>query len=273
MAFSVSGKGGSAPGYLAYDGSALRTFSAISSRRPFTLLGVLLAILVIVAFVLVALNASTANLSPQQIVVVANRDLKPRVPITAADLGTKSIPTGAWAQYFTSRNDVEGMVPLVAIASGQVISANEVARQGQALGPQSEYLPIPQGYVALTIPTSEQQGVADSIQPGDYISVIATVSSAGKVASKTIFTQLHVIKVGTQTSSSGSPSSLTLVVTQCQAEVITWFLSYAALKYTLESYKDYSPGDQSPDPKCPSVRDAQGVTLKTIQAAYPGLFS
>ena len=203
----------------------------------------MLAILVIVAFVLVALNASTANLSPQQIVVVANRDLQPRVPISASDLATKSIPTGAWAQYFTSRTDVEGMVPLVSIASGQVISANEIARPTQALGPQSEYLPIPQGYVALTIPTSEQQGVADFIQPGDYISVIATVSSAGKVAAKTIFTQLHVIKVGSQTSSSGSSaSSLTLVVTQCQAEVITWFLSYAALKYTLESYKDYSPG-------------------------------
>ncbi len=103
--------------------------------------------------------------------------------------------------------------------------------------------------------------------------MIATVSTAGKVASKTIFTQLHVIRVGTLTSTSGSSaSSLTLVVTQCQAEVITWFLSYAALKYTLESFRDYSPGDQAPDPKCPSVKDAQGVTLKTIQAAYPTLF-
>ncbi|HEY6116063.1 MAG TPA: Flp pilus assembly protein CpaB, partial [Candidatus Dormibacteraeota bacterium] len=213
----------------------MRTFSAITSRRPFTLLGVLLAILVIVAFVLVALNASTANLSPQQIVVVANHDLQPRVPIAAADLSTKRIPTGAWARYFNNSSDVEGMVPLVAISSGQVISANEVAKPSQALGPQSEYLLIPSGYVALTIPTSEQQGVADYIQPGDYISVIATVSTAGKVASKTIFTQLHVIKVGTLTSTTGSSaSSLTLVVTQCQAEVITWFLSYAALKYTLE---------------------------------------
>ena len=83
-----------------------------------------------------------------------------------------------------------------------------------------------------------------------------------------------MLKVGTQSSNSGSAaSSLTLVVTQCQAEVITWFLSYAALKYTLESYHDYLPGDQAPDPKCPSVGDAQGVTLKTIQALYPGLFS
>ena len=79
--------------------------------------------------------------------------------------------------------DVQGTV-LVAIASGQVIIANN--RQAElALGPVSEYLRIPKGYVALTIPTSEQQGVADYIQPGDYISVIATVSSAGRVAEDT----------------------------------------------------------------------------------------
>ena len=108
---------------------------------------------------------------------------------------------------------------------------------------------------------------------GDYISVIATVSTAGKVASKTIFTQLHVIKVGTQTSTSGaSATSLTVVVTQCEAEIITWFLTYAALKYTLESYHDYSPGEQAPDPKCPNVGTAHGVTLKTIQDAYKELF-
>jgi Flp pilus assembly protein CpaB len=253
----------------------LRTLSAITSRRPFTLLGVLLAILVIVAFVLVALNASASNASPQQTVVFATRELQPRVPITADALGTRliSVPGTYPKVYFTNVATVQGMVPLVNIAQGQAITSNEVARPGQAVGPQSEYLPIPQGYVALTIPTSEQQGVADYIQAGDYISVIATVSSAGKVASKTIFTQLHVIKVGTHTSTAGSSAtSLTVVVTQCQAEIITWFLTYAALKYTLESYHDYSPGEQAPDPKCPSVGDAKGVTLKTIQANYPSLF-
>ncbi len=251
----------------------MRTFSAITSRRPFTLLGVLLALLVIVAFVLVALNASNANATSKQTVVVASKDLQPRVPITADSLSMLQIPTGTWADYFTSRAQLVGMVPLVTIGSGRVITANEVARPNQALGDRSEYLAIPSGYVALTIPTSEQIGVADYIQGGDYISVIATVSTAGRVASKTIFTQLHVIKVGTQTSTSGSSAtSLTVVVTQCQAEVITWFLTYAALKYSLESYRDYSPGEQAPDPKCPNVGTAQGVTLKTIQTAYPALF-
>ena len=253
----------------------MRTFSAITSRRPFTLLGFLLALLVIVAFVLVALNASAANGSPQATVVVATKVLQARVPITADALATKpiSVPATYPKVYFSDPVQVQGMVPLVAIQQGQAITANDVAKPNQAIGSQSEFLPIPQGYVALTIPTSEQQGVADYIQPGDYISVIATVTSGQKVATMTIFTQLHVIKVGTQSAAGGATAtSLTVVVTQCQAEVITWFLTYASLKYTLESYKDYAPGSQGPDPKCPSVGDAKGVTLSVIKADFPGLF-
>ena len=227
------------------------------------------------AFVLVALNASAGSGSPQQTVVVATRDLQPRIPIASGDLSTRTlnVPGDYPKVYFKSVNEVAGMVPLVAITTGETVAANEVVKPNQALGAQSEYLAIPKGYVALTIPTSEQQGVADYIQPGDYISVIATVSSNGKVASKTIFTQLHVLKVGTASANGNtSASSLTVVVTECEAEVITWFLTYASLKYALESYQDYAPGSQNPDPKCPSVNDAKGVTLPVIQANYPTLF-
>lgn len=233
----------------------------------------MLALLVIVAFVLVALNASNSGAIGTQTVVAAAADLQPRVPITAQDLTTAaiSVPNTYPKVYFNQVQQLVGMVPLVAISKNQAITSNDVAKPGQALGSQSEYLPIPSGYVALTIPTSEQQGVAFNIQPDDYISVIATVSSAGKVADKTIFTNLHVIKVGTPGASS-APSSLTVVVTECQAEVLTWFLTYAALKYTLESYHDYSPGNQAPDPACPSIAAAKGVTLQVIQAAYPSLF-
>ncbi len=227
----------------------------------------------IVAFVLVALNASNSGAIATQTIVVAAADLQPRVPIKVQDVRTSSvaIPASYPKVYFSSLQQVVGMVPLVPISSAQAITSNDVARPNQALGAQSEYLPIPSGYVALTIPTSEQQGVAFNIQPDDYISVIATVSAAGKVADKTIFTNLHVIKVGTP-GATGAPSSLTVVVTECQAEVLTWFLTYASLKYTLQSYHDYQPANQAPDPACPSISAAKGVTLQVIQAAYPSLF-
>ncbi len=254
----------------------MRSLSGITSRRPFTLLGIVLALLVIVAFVLVALNASNAGSSPSQAVVMAGKDLQPRVPITADALTVRSIPVPATYPkvYFGQVQELVGMVPLVSIPSGQAITANEVAKPNQALGSQSEYLPIPSGYVALTIPTSEQQGVAGYIQQDDYISVIATVATAGKVATKTIFTDLHVIRVGMAASSGSSGvSSLTVLVTECQAEVITWFLTYASLKYALQSFHDYlTGGTQAPDPACPSIGAAKGVTLQIIQSAYPTLF-
>jgi len=259
----------------------LSTFRSLTSRRPFTILGVVLALVVIAAFVLVALNASTGTNVPYQSVVVATKDLQPRQPIASGSIDLKRVPVSP--NYppilFTKISDVQGMIPLVTIVSGQEITSNVVVKPSQALGSQSEYLPIPSGYVALTIPTSEQQGVANFIQPDDYISVIATVSTVSgnvaKVASQTIFTNVHVIKVGANgtNGTAASATSLTVVVTECRAEYITWFLTNAALKYSLESFTDYNrTGSQAPDPGCPNVDAAKGVTLQIVQKAFPTLF-
>jgi len=132
------------------------------------------------------------------------------------------------------------------------------------------------GYVALTIPTSEQQGVADNIQPGDYIAIIASVTSGIKVATLTVFANVHVIRVGTPAAAgagSSSANSLTVVVTECQAEYITWFLNNASLKYALESYQDYLPaGSQTKDPQCPNASSTKGVTQELVQKTFPTLF-
>jgi pilus assembly protein CpaB len=250
----------------------------ITSRRPFTILGIVLALLVIAAFVLVAINASTGNSGPSQNVVVASQDLTPRIPIPAGALEIKSLPSaGLPSTVFTKISDAQGTIPLVTIVKGEPVSANLVAKPGQGLGAQSPFLPIPSGYVGMTIPTSEQQGVGGYVQPGDYISVIATVTTGPKVATKTVFTNVHVIRVGEDTgtgatASTATATSLTIVVTQCQAEYITWFLTYASLKYTLESYQDYGTPNTAKDPNCQSVNDAKGVTLKLVQAAFPSLF-
>jgi Flp pilus assembly protein CpaB len=210
-------------------------------------------------------------------VVVAAKDLSPRVAISDASVQLKTIPVPASYPkiYFTRTQDVLGMVPLVGIQAGQALTANEVARPSQAAGIQSAYLNIPTGYVALTIPTSEQQGVAFYPQENDYITVIATVTVGSKVATKTIFTNVHVLKVGTPSAGvNASPGSLTIVVTQCQAEIMTWFQAFSALKYTLESYHDYAAqaANPTPDAACRDVGSAKGVTLQQIQAAYPSLF-
>ena len=52
-----------------------------------------------------------------------------------------------------------------------------------------------------------------------------------------------------------------------------FFLAYSSLKYTLESFHDYTPSSNvAADPNCANVTAAKGVNLKDVQAAYPQLF-
>jgi len=61
------------------------------------------------------------------------------------------------------------------------------------------------------------------------------------------------------TASGGVTSSMTVVVTQCDAEYLKWLLQNAALTYTLGSYKDYQPQDTKVDPTCANAAAAKGV--------------
>src|SRR5437763_1777143 len=65
----------------------------------------------------------------------------------------------------------------------------------------------------------------------------------------------------TVSSSTGS-SSLTVVMNECDAEYLTWFLSRATLRYTLESFGDYNSGSAN-NPQnasaCP-IDKATGIT-------------
>ncbi len=120
--------------------------------------------------------------------------------------------------------------------------------------------------------------MAGYIQTGDYISIVTFVGGANSQNVRTLFTNVHVIKVGPASAdpaasrNSGVSSSLTIVMTQCQAEYLNWFIANATLKYTLESYKDYKPQDTGVDATCPSVNSATGVTRANIAQRWPGIF-
>jgi Flp pilus assembly protein CpaB len=123
--------------------------------------------------------------------------------------------------------------------------------------------------------------VAGYIQAGDYISVIAIVPSPKGQNVRTIYTNVHVLKVGPAVAdkTAGAPktggisSSLTVIVTACQAEYLNWFLANASLRYILESYKDTKPQDTAPDQSCPSVTTAPGVRQSDVANRWPGIFA
>lgn len=237
-------------------------------------------------------------LPPRTSVVIAAKNIAPRQTLGAADVAvkqmyTEDVPAGA----FSNVAQVKGMIAAAKISAGQPLTPSLIAKPGDdVVLPDMAYLGLPTGYVAMTIPTNEQQGVAGYIRPGDYISVVAVVPIAGGTGSagntRTVLTNVHVLRVGVPGQKTGPSaanqssqsnqgansnvsvlsSSLTVVITQCQAELLNWFLSNAQVRYTLQSSKDY-PTTTETDPTCPTVTSGQGLNRAEIARRYPGIFT
>jgi len=256
------------------------------SPLPFTILGLVLALLaggmVVVLGSMAGGGGKAAGPAAATVpVVVAAQDIPIRSTLTGKEVTVaKFSPADAPPAAFSKVEDLKASSAAVDIKKGQAVTANLLVKSGDVVaGSQPAYLPIPSGFVAITIPTGEIQGVAGYIQAGDYITFIAI--NGTKV--RTVFTNIHVLKLGPftppaagsnapPTQSGGISSSMTIVVTQCQAEFINWLISNSQLKYTLESYKDYKPQDVAADSSCPSVGAAKGVTVQDVQAKWPGLY-
>jgi Flp pilus assembly protein CpaB len=154
----------------------------------------------------------------------------------------------------------------VPIYKGEVISRNLVSSNPDEIsGAVSSYLPIPAGYVAMTMPTSEQQGVAGYVAQGDYIDIIATLNTNlftkgnEHQVTRTVFNSVYVVRVGPastlpkQGQPQGVSSSLTVLLSLCDAQYLNWLITNATLKYALLSFHDYAPKLAPADPNCPAT--------------------
>jgi Flp pilus assembly protein CpaB len=232
-------------------------------------------------------------------VVTAATAIPLRAPIKAEDLTTQDV-SGVFVNTYAKVSDVVNLIAQVNISKGTVITSDMLVRDAGLITTSNApaYLPLASGYVAMAIPTGEQQGVAGHITVGDYITVIAaaqrtlfntkTGQQVGQPQTviKTVFTNIRVIQVGpaqinvqpaagsnaantNQGQVGGVTSSLTIEVTQCDAEFIQWFLANSVtLKYTLESFHDYQPAPTGPDPACLNVNAATGVTADQVNKRF-----
>jgi Flp pilus assembly protein CpaB len=253
-------------------------------RTPIFVLGIALALgafLLMLTFGLIF--AGRIQTGGTTGVVVAQLQIDPRTPITANMLTVSTIPNSAVPpQAFLRVADVIGSFAVVTINKGEPITANLVSADPDLINPSSStsYLPIPQGYTAMTIPTGEQQGVAGYPAQGDHIDVIATVNTgqfssvSPRVVVLTVFTNLYVLRVGPQSvvprqgQPQGVASSLTVLLTLCDAQYLDWLLTNATLKYALVSYKDYGTLPTGPDPSCPSTASPALIGPSEVQARW-----
>jgi pilus assembly protein CpaB len=255
--------------------------TATNMRTPIFIGGVglaLIAFLLMFAFGLLFARGTQAG-APVS-VVVAKDTINAREPIDPGMLTVKSLPASAVPpQAFLRVNQLTGYSALVDIPVGQAITANIVSANQDLITP-STFLPVPEGYVALTIPTSEQQGVAGYPAQGDYIDIIATVNTQlftpvnPRSVTGTVFTQVYVLRVGPQSTlprqgqPQGVTSSLTVVMTLCDSQYLNWLILNATLKYALLSYHDYGKAQPQPDPNCPSTKAPAIIGPSQVNARY-----
>jgi Flp pilus assembly protein CpaB len=243
--------------------------------RLYIIIGAILAVL---AFATAAGLASVPLLQSNTTgtrVVVAKNNISARTKIQASDLQLSAV-NPAPPQAFLELNAVVGKGARVDIPAGSPVTANLITSSGDLLSSSDvAYLPIPSGYVAVTVPTGEQVGVGGYVQVGDRITMLATINTSifGAVpvsVVRTVFRDVDVIRVGpASTQSTGQvTSSLTLLMTGCDAEYLFWLLNNAVLKYTLESFTDYAATPVQPDPSCPKLSSAGGVGPKEVDKRW-----
>ncbi len=248
--------------------------------RLYIIVGAVLAVLAFVTAAGIASLPLIQGTSSGSKVVVASHDIKARTQIGAGDLALANI-SPLPPQAFTAIKDVAGKGARVDIPAGAPVTGNLVAPSGDLLSTSDvAYLPIPKGWVAVTIPTSEEVGVGGYVQVGDRISILATVNTAvlgdsgGRSVVLTVFRDVDVLRVGPagQASQGGTgnvvTSSLTVLMTACDSEYLNWLLNNAQVKYELESYNDYQGVPTQPSDKCPTIASATGVGPKDVDSRW-----
>jgi pilus assembly protein CpaB len=237
--------------------------------RLYIILGVILAVLAFGTAAAVASLPLLGSSTTGTRVVVAKNNIGARTRIQSSDLELQSVSPKP-PEAFTDIATVAGKGARVDIPAGSPVTANLITQTPDQLNSGDvTFLPIPTGYVALTVPTSEQVGVAGYVNVGDRLTVLATISTSAfgpgpsRPVVRTVFKDLIVIRVGPATTSqAGSAqltSSLTVLVTACDAEYLYWLLNNAILKYELESFTDYGTAPTAADPTCPNIAAAGGV--------------
>ena len=252
-------------------------------RTPLFLLGVGMALFAFIAMFAFGIIFANRGLTGREVpVVLAAVDIPARQPITIAMVSLGQVAASSLPPHaFVRLEDVRGYSAVVTIYKGQALTDNIVSTNpDQIQGGPNAYLPIPQGLVAMTLPSGELQGVAGYITPGDYINILATVNTAlfgqfpPHMATRTVFNNLLVIRVGTPSLSPkegqaiGVSSSLTVVLSECDAQYLEWLVTNVTLKYVLPSYKDYGKNPPSADATCPSTSAPPVVGPSQVDARW-----
>ena len=184
-------------------------------------------------------------------VLVAARFIPPGSLLKSEMVEKKSIPEAFVSPgAIHDLRDVEGLMNMVPISSGEQILSNKFA-----LGDESLALSLAPGFRAYTLEVSETSGVGNLLRPGNHVDLLTKTEAFKKETTSFVFQDLQVLAVGQKTdwkkhhpSSPGSTapdeseniagySTVTLSVTPEQAEIMM-FLEGRPLRLVLRAPQD-----------------------------------
>jgi pilus assembly protein CpaB len=191
--------------------------------------------------------ASKENKIEMSEVVVAISEIPAHVKVTEEMLELKEVPSET--VHADSYNDISkvigGTTTTELIAGEQVLSDRIVSDVGDS---ELSYR-IPGNMRAITVPSSEVNGVGGYIVSGDKLDILVSyVPSAGVQVVYTQIQNIEVLETGannvaTPETEAGVPTSLTLLVTPAQAEIIAYANLSGSFHFTLRNPVDTAKQD------------------------------
>lgn len=194
------------------------------------------------------------------VVLVAGKDIPAQVPITPSDLLIREIP----AEYIqpgavTSLDEVIGQIAFLPIATGEQILKTKLLPPGKIGKSLSEI--TPPGKRAVNVSVDNMASIANLIQPGDYVDVLALIAlpeTAGGVKSAesrliTLFQNVEVLAVGgeftplteaaqaakkEQAKIASAGGTVTFALSPQEAALLSFVQEHGKIKLALRSAKD-----------------------------------
>ena len=215
-------------------------------KKSIIIITIILGLITTVLFTsfLGSLRKAAINEGEMVEVVVANGDIQENVKITQDMVRLEEIPRrSVRSGSYNDINDVVGQIAKSDIIDGEQVISERMALDQKGTG--LSYL-IPENMRGMTIAISETSGVAGYINVGDKVDIIISYQNNDNTTTYTQFQNILVLKKGINPSGSadgeynnaGLTSSLTLLVTPGQAEVLTFAAISGTINLTLRNPAD-----------------------------------
>jgi pilus assembly protein CpaB len=208
----------------------------------FSILLSLITVLILFNYINNLKNQPVTTIEHTEVLTAINT-IPAHVVITEDMIGTISIPSEAiHPEAVNDKSIVIGSITTSEIIKGEQILKSHIVTKG---GGTSLSYQIPDDMRAITIADSEIAGVGGYIVPEDKIDILVNYSietEDEKTSKNIIYTQfqnIEVLKVGPINAEQGGiPSSLTILVTPEQAEVVAFASTNGSFYFTLRNPMD-----------------------------------